>query len=390
MTSVGKVRLVATREWNQRVRTVAFRTSTILAAALAVAIIVLPQVLGDSGSTQTVGLVGAAPTAALFATAGDGAGVTVRTRTLPSEAAGEEALRSGDVDVLLVEGRTLVWEAEPDERLVAIVTSVIRAAALERAIEDAHLTPAQLRLLEPPALGSRSLEPTDEERSANVGLAFASLLFLFAAISFYGGFLLVGVLEEKSSRVIEVLLSRLTPTELLWGKTIGIGLVGLAQLAVVAIAGLVAFELTGDADAPASTPETIAWTVFWFVLGFGFYAVLYAAAGSLVSRQEEAQSMTLPVAGILVVGYLFATATVESPDGVMAIVGSLLPPSAPMVMIVRIAFGTAPLWQIVLSALLTVGATVGLAAVAGRIYAGAVLRLGRRVKVAEAWHAAEF
>ncbi len=209
------------------------------------------------------------------------------------------------------------------------------------------------------------------------------------AISIYGGFLLVGVVEEKSSRVVEVLLSRLRPTELLAGKIAGIGLVGLAQFAVVAASALIALATSGNTLAPKTTPGTIGWILFWFVLGYGFYSVLFAAAGSLVSRQEEAQSMTFPITAVLLLGYFFSFGAVQSPDSAAALVGSLVPPTAPMVMTVRIANGGVAWWQIVLSVLLMLATIYGMVQLAGRIYAGAVLRIGRRVKLREAWRGGE-
>jgi ABC-2 type transport system permease protein len=119
--------------------------------------------------------------------------------------------------------------------------------------------------------------------------------------------------------------------------------------------------------------------VFWFILGYGFYAVLYAAAGSLVSHQEETQSLALPMTGLLFVAYILAFVATGSPDSVAALLGSLFPPTAPMVMIVGIANGGVPWWQIALSVALMVATVYSLVQVAGRIYAGGVLRFGGRV-----------
>ena len=131
------------------------------------------------------------------------------------------------------------------------------------------------------------------------------------------------------------------------------------------------------------------WIVFWFVLGYAFYSVLYATAGSLVSRQEEAQSIQFPITAVLLVAYFFALTTIESPDSAAALVGSLLPPTAPMVMIVRIANGGVPWWQIVLSVALMVVTIYGMVQLAGRIYAGAVLRFGGRLRLRDAWRGGE-
>ena len=393
MTGTRRAWLVARREWNQRAGSPAFRISTLLSAAIVVALIVLPEMYGAGVEpTRTVGLVGGSSSQVpgILQAAGKQFDITVRTRAFADEAAGQRALRSGDVDVLLVDQRALVWKAEPDDRLRAIVTSTVGAVEQQQAIDDLGLTPEQAhQLLEPPELASRSLEPFTKERSARVALAMIGLALLLMAISIYGGFLLMGVVEEKSSRVVEVVLSRLRPTELLAGKIAGIGLVGLAQLAVVATSALVALALSGGAEVPQTTPGTIGWIVFWFVLGYGFYAVLYAAAGSLVSRQEEAQSMTFPIVAVLLVGYFFAMAAAESPDGLGALIGSFVPPTAPMVMTVRIAHGGVPWWQIVLSVALMLATIYGMVQLAGRIYAGAVLRIGRRVKLKEAWRAGE-
>ena len=127
----------------------------------------------------------------------------------------------------------------------------------------------------------------------------------------------------------------------------------------------------------------------WFVLGYGFYSVLYGAGGSLVSRQEEAQSMTLPITALLLVAYFVALQTTRSPDSTTTLILSFVPPTAPMVMIVRVANGTVPWWQITLSILLMLATIYGMVQLAGRIYTGAVLRLGRRVKLRDAWRGGE-
>ena len=152
---------------------------------------------------------------------------------------------------------------------------------------------------------------------------------------------------------------------------------------------MVALRLSDNTVAPETTPSTMGWIVFWFVLGYAFYAVLYAAAGSLVSRQEEAQSIQLPVTGVLLVAYFLSFGAIQSPDSAAAVFGSLFPPTAPMVMIVRIAQGGVPWWQIALSVALVAVTVAGMVQLAGRIYAGGVLRFGRRLRLREAWRGGE-
>jgi ABC-2 type transport system permease protein len=384
--------LVARREWNQRVRTLAFQVSTIISILIVVALVLVPDMYGGGATRQrTVGVIGETSTElhGLVRAAGDQLGLPVKIRVFADEPAGWAALRSDDASVLLIDQRELVWKAEADDQLKAIVTSAVQVLERQEAIAELGLTAVEARtLLGPTELPPKSLEPITEERSEREELAWVGLLVLFMAIAFYGGFLLVGVVEEKSSRVVEVLLSRLRPTELLAGKILGIGLVGLAQLASVAASALVALRFSGNTTA-ATTPSTVGWIVVWFILGYGFYSVLYATAGSLVSRQEEAQSIQFPISAVLIVAYFLSMAAAESPDGTASLVGSFLPPTAPMVMIVRIAHGSVPWWEIVLSIALIVVTIYGLIQLAGRIYAGAVLRIGPRLRLKDAWRSAE-
>jgi ABC-2 type transport system permease protein len=393
-TGARRIWLVARREWNQRVRTLAFRISTLVTIGIVAALILLPGIYGDTSKPErTVGIVGStsAQMPALLRAVGDRMGLTVKTRAFGDEADARAALRAGDVAVVLVGERSLIWESRPDQPLKAVLTGAVQVVERQRSIDELGLTPDQAqRLLQPPALRAVTLQPTTKEQTARADLGRIGVVLLFMAIAFYCSFVLVGVVEEKSSRVVEVLLARVRPTELLAGKIAGIGLVGLAQFAITVVVGLVALSVSQNDVLPDTTGETLAWIVFWFVLGYAFYSVLYATAGSLVSRQEETQTISLPMTVILLGAYIASFAATESPDGTAALVGSLLPPTAPMVMIVRLAHGPVPWWQIFLSILFTVAAVYGLVRLAGRIYAGGVLRIGPRLRLKDAWRGAWF
>jgi ABC-2 type transport system permease protein len=387
-----RVWLVARREWNTRARTLAFRIATLVTVAVVLVLVLVPGIYGGSSKPErTVGIVGATSTEmpALLQTVGDRVDLSVETRTFPDERTARAALRSDDVAVVLVDERWLIWRSEPDQRLKTVVTGAVQIANQRRAIDELGLTPDQARrLLEPPALRTVSLEPTTEEQRARADLGRIGVVLLFMAIAFYCGFVLVGVVEEKSTRVVEVLLSRVRPTELLAGKIVGIGLVGLAQFAITVGAGLIALSVSHNDVVPDTTSGTLAWVVFWFVLGYAFYSVLYATVGSLVSRQEDTQSISAPMTVVLLVAYIASFAASESPDGTAAFIGSMLPPTAPMVMIVRLAHGPVPWWQIGLSIAILAAAVYGLVRLAGRIYAGGVLRIGPRLHLRDAWHGA--
>lgn len=385
--------LVARREWDQRVRSLSFRLSTLLSILIVVALIAVPEMYGGgSEPTHTVGLVGdsGAELPASLRSAGEEMGLSVRVREFADESSGRAALRSEDISALLVDQRDLVWRAEVDQGLQAAVISAVQALDRREAIAELGLTSEEAgRLIGPPDLRSTSLEPAAAERSARRDLGFVAVVMLFMAIAFYGGFVLVGVVEEKSSRVVEVLLARIRPAQLLGGKILGIGLVGLAQFALVVGSALVAVSLSGNTLLPSTTPSTLGWILFWFVTGYAFYSVLFATAGSLISRQEEAQSVQFPVTAFLLVGYVVAFQAAAAPEGVAALVGSLLPPTAPMVMTVLMAQGGVAWWHVALSAALLMATTYGMVLLAGRLYSGAVLRLGRRVRLREAWRGAE-
>jgi ABC-2 type transport system permease protein len=385
--------LVARREWNQRARTTAFRVSTLVTIAIVVVLIMEPEIYGGGEEPRrTVGLVGASAPELPEALQGTGEqlDLTVTTRVFSDEDAGRAALRDGEVSVLLVDQRELVWQAEVDEELRTTVISAVAIVDGQRAIDELGLTAEQAeRLLAPPDIRSSSLDATSSDVTARGDLGRVGVVLMFLMIAFYGGFVLTGVVEEKSSRVIEVLLSRVRPTELLAGKVLGIGLVGLAQFALVTAAGIVALSVADNSVIPETASGTLAWIVFWFVLGYGFYSVLYAAAGSLVSRQEETQSLVLPMTAVLFVAYLLAFMATESPDNVAAVAASLFPPTAPMVMIARNAHGAVPLGQTLLSVALMAISIYGMVLLAARVYAGAALRFGGRVPLKEAWRGAE-
>ena len=167
MSGARRVWLVVRREWIQRVRSTAFRVSTVISAAIVVAIIAIPQMYGGGTKPpRVVGVVGESSPQlqAVLQAAGRQVDLTVSTRAFEDETAAREALRSGDVDVLLVGERALVWKAEVDEQLGAVVTSAVQAVEQQRAIDELGLTPEEQQQLRPAPLSSSSLEPVTKER----------------------------------------------------------------------------------------------------------------------------------------------------------------------------------------------------------------------------------
>jgi ABC-2 type transport system permease protein len=206
------------------------------------------------------------------------------------------------------------------------------------------------------------------------------------AISFYGSFVLTGVVQEKANRVAEVLLARMPAREVLTGKVLGIGAVGLAQVAVIAVAAWLTARFAGGAQVPPVPNAVLVWMVVWFLLGYALYSVLFAALGATASRMEDAQAASAPVTVLLTVSYLVSVAYVaQNPQAGTSVGLSFFPPAAPLVMTVRIALGAAPTWQVVASVLVTLVVTAAVVRIAGRIYSGALLRVGGRTSLRQAW-----
>jgi ABC-2 type transport system permease protein len=195
----------------------------------------------------------------------------------------------------------------------------------------------------------------------------------------------MGVVEEKGSRIVEILLTSVRPWQLLGGKIVGLGALALANLVVIIVAGLGAAAATGlAADLPPGMTGIVISALCWFVLGYAFFAALAAALGSLVSRQEDANSVLTPMTMLMMITYLVAYFAAVQPGSAVARILSLVPPFSSMVMPVRMAGGEVLAWEIALAAVLMLLATVGTLLLGARIYQRAVLRTGARVKLSEA------
>jgi ABC-2 type transport system permease protein len=197
------------------------------------------------------------------------------------------------------------------------------------------------------------------------------------------------VVEEKATRVVEVLLATVRPVQLLAGKVIGIGLVGLLQLLLIGAIGLALAVALGTITLPAGALGTIGIVLLWFVLGYAFYASLFAVAGAVVSRQEELQNSTTPLTLVLVASFFVAiTSAFGSSTTPLAMVCTYLPMTAPLIVPLRIATGDITAWQVGLTLAIMLASTVVVVLLASRVYAGAILRTGARVKLKDAWRAA--
>jgi ABC-2 type transport system permease protein len=232
------------------------------------------------------------------------------------------------------------------------------------------------------------LDPPEEDQDARFLLANVGAILILVGIFGFGFTLLGGVVEEKQSRVVEVVLSTVRPRDLLMGKVLGIGALGLFQLAVFVVASLAAALATQAIDLPATTPGAIAILALWFILGYLLYATVLGAVGALASRMEEASNASTPVTLVAMLSYFVAVFGVaQDPTGPVAIITTYLPITAPFVVPLRAAFDAIALWELALAAAITLVTVWILFEVGARIYTGAVLQTAGRTRLRDAWRA---
>jgi ABC-2 type transport system permease protein len=376
--------LVARREIRMRLRSRVFVGGTIVMTVLVVVGIVAASLLAGKTNPVRVGFSGGSQALERSFTASAAAlGGNVTVSDIADVTAGKAQITAGTLDVL-VTGSSTAPTAVAKDAVPSNVESALSLAAEAARLADAGLSPAAVKsamALVPVQL----LQPPNPKDNENLFASLALGIILWIALGQYGNMVAQGVVEEKATRIMEILLATIQPSRLLAGKVIGIGLVGLLQLTIVGAAALVSVHATNVAPIPALGMVSILGDIFWFLLGFLFYATAYAAIASLVSRQEEVQSAVAPIAIFQIVGYLLMYAALPNPSGPLATVCSLLPPFAPILMAVRMASSDVPIWQVGLGAALIVASIGCLTWLAGRMYTNAAMRVGARVRFMDAF-----
>lgn len=387
LNSTRAVYLIARRELSTRVRTRGFVLGT-LGMLLAVA-----AYLGVMAffTNDDPGIVGLAPQHAalagpLTAAAAD-LGERIEIREVPDRDAAQAQLRAGEL-VAWVTGSPdalqVVVRQELDTTLRTALDDVAKAEVVNAQLTQAGLDPQRVQQQAAAAeVRVSSLDPVDPQRGERLVVSFAVSFLLYLSLVLYGMYVAQGVVEEKSSRVVELLLCTVRPWQLMSGKLIGIGLFGLLQLGILSGVIATGASLAGVLTVPALS--SVLWMLVWFLLGYFLFAGLLAAAGALVSRQEELQSVINPTLTVLIVPFVLSVFLLgDDPESTLVSVLSLIPPFSPILMPARIVLDVVPLWQIGVSAAVTIVAITAVIALAGRVYAGAVLRTGSRVKLADA------
>ncbi|HEV2778731.1 MAG TPA: ABC transporter permease [Actinophytocola sp.] len=390
LSSWQAVRLVAARELTVRLRSKAYLITTGVTLVLLIGFAVVMRLV-SGGADATVGVTGgtSALEVPLKATASS-INQSVDTRQVPDEATGRAQVADGSLDALLLgDGQRIrvVVKKQLDQGLRNALNVLAGQLALNQEIVRLGGDPAQVNAAVANAsVDVESLEPPYPYQPQQLVLGIIAGILIYMSLLINGQSVAQGVVEEKSSRVVELLLATIRPWQLMAGKVLGIGLVGLIQMAVVGAVGVIAGLAVGALTISASAAfGTVVWLVVWFLLGFLIYALMLAAVAALVSRQEDVGGVTAPAIMLMVLGYVLGISILPSdPGNRLCEVLSIIPLFAPTLMPMRLAMGGVPAWEAFLAVALALVTIPALVWLSGRIYRNAVVRSGARVKLTDA------
>ena len=402
-----RVFAVARREYLERVRSRAFLVSTILGPTLLAGLMVVPILLSrQRGRPLHV--------AVLDASGGLGADVTqslARRKAEGQERFIVEPAPEGPVEKARAGLQERVARGNLDGYLFLPTDALERSAAeyygknvsnmmdlqlMDTAVEEAlssrrlagaGLDPERIRTLtrrvELKKIRVTARGAREDRGGASFLVSLVLMMLLYTTLAVWGAAVMNGVIEEKTSRVVEVIVASLPASRLFAGKLLGVGAAGLTQVAVWA-ACLAAISAAGAAGTgaagllPELSPSLLVAFVVFFVLGFFLYGSMYASIGAAVNTMQDAQSLAFPVTTPLVLSVVFFPMVLSAPDGRLSVALSLVPFFAPMLMFLRMTAVSPPAWQVALSMLLMLAAIVGITWAAARIYRVGILMYGKR------------
>ncbi|THV28046.1 ABC transporter permease [Glycomyces paridis] len=375
--------LVAGREIRVRGLSKANIVSMIVTVVIVGILAALPSFLGGDDADEKIGLAGTGADA--MQTQLDAMGgfdVTL----FDSAAEAERAAEDGDVEAAVADGR-VYSENGLDSAVQNQLDSAWQAASVQTNLGDAGLTDAQIagaltvQPLESVTFGDDS--GTDSITGYFTGLVISIIMFMMLMTPVQ--YIAMGVVEEKSSRIVEILLTSLKPWQLLGGKVIGLGVISLVNLVAMVAVGLGVASATGMlSDLPPGTASAAVSSIGWWLIAFALFGTLAGGVGSLVSRQEESGSVLTPLIMSLTLSYLGAIFLLNAPTSTFAVVLSIVPPFSGIAMPTRMAIAEVPAWQIGLSGVLLALAAAGALALGSQLYKRSVLYTGSRMKISEA------
>ncbi len=373
--------LVAHREISTKLRDKTFIGSTVFMLVLVLAAVIIPALISGNGGPDKIAVLndaGAKIVQQADAINGDDSFESVR---VADRTAAEEAVTGGDVKAALIpadNGYVVLGDDRVDSDIQNSLREAVVNIGMEQNAAGAGLTPEELRantglheeLLNPGPL------PEIVADFVNIGLALA---FYMTALGF-GMMIAQSVVQEKESRVVEILAAAVPIRALLWGKVIGNTVLALAQILVIAGASLIGLMVTGQTDILGVIAPVAGWFVVFFVLGFVALAGLWAVAGSLATRQEDLGSTTLPGQMILMIPFFFSVFAGSSAKTV----ASFIPIASSMAMPGRMLTEDVPLWQPLVAIAALLVTTVLIVRLGARLYERTLLQTGRRLGYREA------
>ncbi len=385
--------LVARREIVERGRSRGFVLSVLFTTLVVMGSILLPTILFQDDGITPIGVVEPIPAGLEETLEATGAafGMQVEVIAFGDSATAETALNAEEIDAaaevpadLSGPGRIRFAE-EAGNTLVALISQAVVALRTQAFLDEAGVDLGGLAAVQAPPVIDEIDPPAEGDDARFLFANIGAVLILIGVFSF-GFTVLSGVVEEKQSRVVEVVLSTVRARDLLMGKVLGIGILGLVQLIVFVLAALAAASFSGGIDLPVTTPGSVALLTLWFVLGYALYSTALGFLGALASRMEEASNASMPVTTVAMVSYFVAIfAVINDPSGIVAVVATFVPPAAPFVVPLRAAFDAISPIELILSVAVTVVAIWVLFVVGARVYAGAVLQTAGRMKIRDAW-----
>lgn len=415
-----KIWIVLKSEFLRRVQSKWFVGITLLAPLFIIALMVLPSLFMYYASQSEQRIVGVADeTGVLFPALEAASDEQLRFVAIDEpEADVREAVRAGTYDGYVVlpasllegDGAVTYYTGEGGGFSArARLQSVVERAVEQQRLAAQNVPPDVLQIVNT-SVPVRTIQLT--EAGEEVGnsefyflVGFLMGIAIYLAVFIYGAQVMHGAMEEKNTRVIEVIVSSVRPFDLLMGKVLGIGVMGLLQMTIWSLLVLAGLTFAGSilaqfinpanlnlpADAsqeailqavelqiPALSPPVFVWFILFFVGGYLLYASLFAAIGSAVEQQQDAQSLMAPVTMLVIIPILFMVSLLESPNAPLSVVLSLIPFFSPILMMVRIAITDVPLWQILLSYVLLMATFIASIWISARIYRVGVLMYGKK------------
>lgn len=390
--SAAAIRLIAGRELATRLRSKAFTVLTSVVLVIIVGMVLAFYFLAGSGFGVTkVGVLSSdTAVAAQVEAAATSVGQQVSVEKYADAAAGREAVADGDIDAFVTEDAdalTAVVNENLDVGLHTALTALAQQLALSSEVSALGGDPATVTAAV--AAAQVTVEPLTPPRTYDgqqlfLGAATGILIYLSLLVG--GQMVAQGVVEEKSSRVVELLLATVRPWELMAGKVAGIGALGLIQIVLYGVVGVGLASALGVLTlAISAAAGTVIWLIVWYLIGFIMYAFAFAGAGALVSRQEDAAGVVMPITSVVIVGYVIGISILPSdPTNSFAEVMSVIPIFSPMIMPMRLAMGGVPAWEAALSVALALAMIPLLAVISGRMYRNGVVHSGSRMALRRA------